>query len=102
MDYQYQAYTADKRLFKGKIAALDEEKAIGQLNSLGYQVLNIKALSSLGKLRKSLDISFTPPVKPKEVIMFSRQLAILLESGIDIVTAIDLFKSIAVTISMPD
>ena len=93
MDYQYQAYTADKRLFKGKIAALDEEKAIGQLNSLGYQVLNIRALSSLGKLRKSLDISFTPPVKPKEVIMFSRQLAILLESGIDIVTAIDLFKS---------
>ena len=32
-------------------------------------------------------------VKPKEVIMFSRQLAILLESGIDIVTAIDLYKT---------
>jgi type IV pilus assembly protein PilC len=32
-------------------------------------------------------------VKSKEVIMFSRQLAILLESGIDIVTSIELFKT---------
>jgi type IV pilus assembly protein PilC len=93
MDFQYVAYTTDKRLVKGKLASPDEKKAVGQLTSMGYQVLNIKALGSLGKVRRALDISFTPQVKPKEVIMFSRQLAILLESGIDIVTAIDLFKS---------
>ena len=81
MNYQYVAYTGDKKLIKGKIAAPDEEKAISQLNSMGYQVLNIKSMGSLDKIRKSLDVSFTPQVKPKEVIMFSRQLAILLESG---------------------
>src|SRR4030067_1184692 len=93
MDFQYVAYTGEKRLVKGKLVASDEEKAVGQLNSMGYQVLNIRAFNSLSKIRKSLDVSFTAQVKPKEVIMFSRQLAILLESGIDIVSAIDLYKS---------
>ena len=93
MDYQYLAYTSEKKLVKGKVAAPDELKAVGQLNSMGYQVLSIKTMNSLAKFRKSLDISLTSEVKPKEVIMFSRQLAILLESGIDIVTAIDLYRS---------
>lgn len=93
MDFQYVGYTTDKRLVRGRLAAPDEEKAIGQLSSMGYQVLSIKASSMMGKLQKSLSISFTSQVKPKEVIMFSRQLAILLQSGIDIVTAIDLFRS---------
>ena len=92
MDYQYVAYTSEKKTVKGRLAASDEAKAVGQLNSLGYQVLSIKAVGSLGKLGKSLNISFSSPVKQKEVIMFSRQLALLLESGIDIVTSIDLFR----------
>ena len=92
MDFQYVAYTSEKKTLRGKLAAPDEEKAVGQLNSMGYQVISIKSVGSLEKIRKSLDISFTSQVKPKEVIMFSRQLAILLESGIDIVTSIDLFR----------
>jgi type IV pilus assembly protein PilC len=93
MEYQYVAYTMDKKMVKGKISSSSEERAVSQLNAAGYQVLNIKILSPVMRFIKSLDISFTPSVKPKEVIMFSRQLALLLESGIDIVTAIDLFKT---------
>ena len=93
MDFQYICYTGEKQLVKGKLVAPDEDKAVGQLNSLGYQVISIKSLNSISKLGKSLNVSFTPEVKPKEVIMFSRQMALLLESGIDVVTAIDLFRS---------
>jgi type IV pilus assembly protein PilC len=93
MDFQYLAYTSERKMIKGKLAAPDEEKAVAELNRLGYQVLNIKSANSLGKLSRSLNFSFTSQVKPKEVILFSRQLAILLESGIDIVTAIDLYKT---------
>ena len=93
MDFQYVSYTTDKKLVKGKVAASSEDKAVAQLNSMGYQVISLKPMGSMGKIQRTLDISFTAPVKTKEVIMFSRQLAILLESGIDIVTAIDLFKS---------
>ena len=93
MDFQYVAYTGEKKLIKGKLAAPDEEKAVRQLNAIGYQVLSINAMNSIASLRKYLDFSFTSQVKPKEIILFSRQLAILLESGIDIVAAIDLYKS---------
>ena len=72
MDYQYVGYTGDKKLVKGKVTASDEEKAVGQLNSMGYQVISIRALGSMGNLGKSLSFSFTAQVKPKEVIMFSR------------------------------
>jgi type IV pilus assembly protein PilC len=93
MDFQYLAYTSEKKLVKGKVAAPDEEKAVGQLNALGYQVIQVKALNSLAKYSTYLNISLTSPVKLKEIILFSRQLAILLESGIDIVTSIDLYRS---------
>ena len=93
MDFKYVAYTSEKKMLKGRLAAPDETKAVVQLNSLGYQVISIKSVGSMGKVGKVLNISFTSPVKSKEVIMFSRQLAILLESGIDIVTSIELFKT---------
>jgi len=93
MDFQYLAYTSEKKMIKGQLAAPDEEKAVAELNAIGYQVLNIKSRNSLGKLSGTLNISLTSQVKPREVILFSRQLAILLESGIDIVTAIDLYKA---------
>jgi type IV pilus assembly protein PilC len=93
MDFKYVAYTGDKKLVNGTLAAPDEDKAVTQLNSQGYQVISIKSTGSVGKISKSLNFSFTPQIKPKEVIMFSRQMAILLESGIDIVTAMDLYKT---------
>jgi type IV pilus assembly protein PilC len=93
MDFKYVAYTSEKKMLKGRLAAPDETKAVVQLNSLGYQVISIKSVGSIGKVGRVLNISFTSPVKSKEVIMFSRQLAILLESGIDIVSSIELFKT---------
>ena len=52
MDFQYVVYTSEKKTLKGKLAAPDEAKAVGQLNSLGYQVISIKSVGSLGKLGK--------------------------------------------------
>jgi len=66
VEYQYVAYNTEKKIIKGRLAAPDEEKAVGQLSTMGYQVLNIKSLGSLGKLTKSLDISFTAQIKPKK------------------------------------
>jgi type IV pilus assembly protein PilC len=90
MDYQYIAYTQDKRLVRGKLSAASEEAAARLLNYGGYQVINLKLVTpffNAGKLQALLY-----RVKPKEIIMFSRQLALLLESGTDIVTALDLLQ----------
>jgi len=91
MDYQYVAYTQDKRLVKGKLAAASEEAATNLLSYGGYQVVSLKVtvpFFNASKLRAHLS-----RVKPKEIIMFSRQLALLLESGTDIVTTLDLLQS---------
>jgi len=91
MDFQYVAYTADKKLVRGKLSATNEEAATSLLSYGGYQVVSLKAVTpffTTGGLTARVS-----RVKSREIIMFSRQLALLLESGTDIVTALELLQS---------
>ena len=92
MDFSYVAYTKDKKLVKGKLSASSGEAAIKLLDYGGYHVLSIKPqvpFLNMGKLSGL----FAAKVKSSEIIMFSRQLALLLESGTDIVAALELLQN---------
>ena len=91
MDYSYVAYTEDRRLVKGKLSATSEEAAADLLSYGGYQVVSLKSFTRFFDKEKLL--SRFSRIKPREIIMFSRQLALLLESGTDIVTSLDLLQS---------
>src|SRR4030043_1344973 len=91
MDFAYTAYTEDKRLVKGKVSATTEEAASELLSYGGYRVVSLKSSTSLINKEKLL-ASFSQ-IKLQEVVMFSRQLALLLESGTDIVTSLDLLQA---------
>ncbi len=92
MDYKYIGYTEDKKLVKGMVAAVSHEMAKEYLASQGYQVLSLKpAATFLPSWEKLFPSLFR--VKPREVIMFSRQLALLLESGTDIITSLQLLQA---------
>lgn len=90
MDFSYVAYTKDRKLVKGTLAATSEEAASRLLSYGGYQVLSLK------QRVRFLDLSRLLPslkrVRPIEIILFSRQLALLLESGVDIVTSLELLQ----------
>jgi type IV pilus assembly protein PilC len=91
MEFSYVAYSKDKKLVKGRLSATSEEAAAKLLSYGGYQVLRIKqyvAFADLGKLS-----ALFSRVNPREVIMFSRQLALLLESGTDIVASLELLQN---------
>ena len=92
MNYQYVGYTEDKKLVKGSISALNEGMATQILAHSGYHVLNLKPvaafLPSWDKIFPSLY-----RVKSEAIILFSRQLALLLESGTDIVTSLELLQA---------
>jgi type IV pilus assembly protein PilC len=91
MEFQYIAYTSDRKLVKGKLSATDEGAAASLLNYGGYQLVSLKTITpflNLGSITGRLS-----KVKPREIVMFSRQLALLLESGTDIVTALELLQS---------
>ncbi|MGD9116057.1 MAG: type II secretion system F family protein [Dehalococcoidia bacterium] len=91
MEFQYVAYTEDKKLVKGKLSATSEEAALNLLSYGGYQTVSLKEVVPFFNLQKLT--SRVSRVKPKEIIMFSRQLALLLESGTDIVTSLELLQS---------
>jgi type IV pilus assembly protein PilC len=90
MDFAYTAYTEGKQLVRGKVSATSEEAATELLSYGGFRVISLKKSVPLFNKEK-LQASFSR-VKPAEVVMFSRQLALLLESGTDIVTALDLLQ----------
>ncbi|MBE9482952.1 MAG: type II secretion system F family protein [Chloroflexi bacterium] len=91
MDFHYIAYTEDKRLVKGKLSATNEEAAINLLSYGNYQVVSLKSFTPFFNMENLL-ARFTR-VRLREIIMFSRQLALLLESGTDIVISLELLQS---------
>jgi type IV pilus assembly protein PilC len=90
MDFAYTAYTENKELVKGKVAATSEEAATELLSYGGYRVVSLKEVVPFFNKEKLL-VRFSQ-IKPREIVMFSRQLALLLEAGTDIVTSLDLLQ----------
>lgn len=91
MDYLYVAYTEDKRLVKGKLSATSTEMAANLLSYGGYRVVSLKSVTPF--FNKERLLAAFARIKPRELVMFSRQLALLVESGTDIVTSLDLLQS---------
>ncbi len=96
MAYWYSAYTIDKRVVQGTIAATSERMAEDALYRAGYhRVLKLREVSSGLNLRRLLPSLFG--VKNQDVIDFSYQLSALLEAGIPILTSLQLLEEQAST-----
>ncbi len=90
MLYQYVACGESGDIVKGKISATSENAIAEMLGVAGYRLINLRPyvpFLSLGKLAAQLF-----PVKETEVIMLYRQMSLLLESGINIVTSLELLQ----------
>jgi type IV pilus assembly protein PilC len=88
VDYSYIAYNKEKKLVRGKVSAINEIEATSILNQGGFQVVNLRANSPFFNIEKFL-IHFSN-VNTRDVLLLSRQLALLIQSGIDIVTGLEL------------
>ncbi|MBN1152604.1 MAG: type II secretion system F family protein [Dehalococcoidia bacterium] len=93
MDFEYVARTDDNQIVRGKLSANSEEAAVDVLAYGGFSVLSLKEVVPFIKPGSKLTMSLTPEVKPMEIIMFSRQMALLLESGTDAVTSLELLAA---------
>ena len=89
MDYAYVGYGADRRVVKGKISAASEQTAVATLANVGYQVISLKPVA---RFMPDLSKLMQGTVKPSEIVTFSRQLALLLESGVGIVQSLELLQ----------
>jgi type IV pilus assembly protein PilC len=90
MIYQYMACSESGEIVKGKLSAISEDAISEMLGYAGYRLINLRPyvpFFSMGKFTSSLF-----PVKTMDVIMLFRQMALLLESGVNLVTSLELLQ----------
>jgi len=90
MDYNYLGYNSDRKIVKGRVSAADERAAENMLSNIGYRVVSLKRASTFSSLSLNL---FAAKVKTAEMVTFSRQMALLLESGVGIIQALELLEA---------
>jgi len=90
MDYAYVAYNEDGEVVRGNLTAVSEGTATELLAYVGYQVVSLRPFKPFFSLDKLYETFFPP--KANDIILFYRELATLLESGISIVAALDLLQ----------
>ena len=87
MLYQYVAYSTEGETVKGRLEASSESGAEELLWKLDYTIISLGQAREQGSL-----FGFGNRIKTRDLIVFSRQLATLIESGISIVRAIQLLQ----------
>lgn len=89
-EYQYIAYGETRRLIRGTQRAASAEMATRMLASQGYKILSLKSVPAF--LPRWQFFPTLKKIPVQIIILFSRQLALLLESGTPIVNALGLLR----------
>jgi len=90
VSYRYEAATSQGKLVKGSIKATGEIEAERLLIGQGLRPVSVEAVPSMFSLQEAFPTLFK--VKPRDVIVFSRQLATLLRSGISLLPALEVLQ----------
>ncbi|MBI2869621.1 MAG: type II secretion system F family protein [Chloroflexi bacterium] len=91
MKYQFVAFTQERKVEKGIQVAPSADAAVAALSGSGYRVFSVKPVSPFFPTwDKLLNLFSRVPVET--VINFSRGLALLHESGLDIVTSLEIIR----------
>jgi type IV pilus assembly protein PilC len=90
MNYAYLGYTENRQIVKGKVSAADARAATDMLTNIGYHVVSLKPVSTFLPTTGGF---LQAKVKTSELVTFSRQLALLLQSGVGIIQALELLSA---------
>ncbi|MBD3238721.1 MAG: hypothetical protein GF332_03740 [Candidatus Moranbacteria bacterium] len=87
MKFEYKAKKQDGGIQKGTVTAKDQHTAMEMLKNKGLEPFYFEEQTSTSKLEESLTKLMTW-VSAKDMVVFSRQLAVLIESRVPIVRAL--------------
>ena len=88
-EFMYKVLTADGKKKSGKIEANSLERANEKLKNEGYTIMSVK---EAGALEKDINIDIGGKVKAKDLTMFCKQFASILNAGVTIVQALDMLS----------
>lgn len=90
-NYRYAAKDKTGKAMTGVLEAQDEKIAIGMLRQQGLVILSLQAEKAKAP-RKSLRDMIGSKIKLSELVLFSRQMATLIDSGIPLVQGLDILS----------
>lgn len=88
MKFTYKGVTKDRQAVAGSLEAADETEAKVRLYAMRIRATELNAEKSGGLNLKLGDIQFGSPVDLKGLIIFTRQLSSLVDSGVPLVSAL--------------
>jgi type IV pilus assembly protein PilC len=98
--YSYVVKDKEGKSYKNVIEADSQQGAIDRLQKLDYFIISIQELSSSPQRRQSTATSIKKPkkfghkkVKLDDLLVFSRQLATMMESGVTLIRSVDVILS---------
>jgi type IV pilus assembly protein PilC len=87
MNFSYQVKTQAGNVMSGSIEALDENSAVAELQKRGFVVVSLTPIQQGGILSADIFQFFSRP-KTKDVVVFTRQLATLIEADVPLAEGI--------------
>jgi len=90
MNYRYIAYDGGGKILKGTVAGSSEAAAEQTLQVQGYQTVSLKPSGTTPELEQLLPSLFH--IRPRDITLFSRQLATMLEAGVSIIPALQMLQ----------
>lgn len=92
-EYTYEARTSDGRSARGALEALNQERAVRLLQEQNLTVIRVTEVAPrwdfIGDIRQSLHRWGYERVEPRDIALFTRQLALLLAAGVPVLQALE-------------
>ncbi|MBU0549048.1 MAG: type II secretion system F family protein [Candidatus Omnitrophica bacterium] len=87
--FRYKAKKGPESIVEGRIEAETREEAVDKISRMGYTPVHIEEYTPV---MKSSAAKFTGRIKSRDITIFSRQLSILIKSGVPILNAINIIS----------
>jgi type IV pilus assembly protein PilC len=88
--YAYKVKDARGKFVEGKVAAASEAAVAEKLKSMGYVALDVRPASS--GMRRELSLGLPKRVKLKDLSVFSRQFATMVDAGLTMLRALSILS----------
>jgi type IV pilus assembly protein PilC len=93
--FKYEISTANGEIRKGTVEANNQEAAISKLKELGGYLISIKEKSSphIFAFFKPMAFPFKKKVKPRDIVIFNRQLVAMIGAGLPLVNSLNVISA---------
>src|SRR5690348_5605684 len=85
--FQWEGVTRSGETRKGAMEAVDEEAVVSRLRGDNITPKRIK------KAAREINLNFGTGVKPKDILIFTRQLATMIDAGLPLVQCMEILAS---------